>query len=160
MELLKAVTRAAGLGEGERPSVTPAGIAFLNLSLDLMATLTLRNRDRLTLVLPPLQAHLADVLALPSVVGGTAGGGGAGGAGRGGASRGGPGREEVRRVVAKAVLLTLRLCRRLLPYKREAQEPLARTLFLLLRRLPPDEAFDLALPIARDTRALLIMLRS
>eukprot|EP00878_Enallax_costatus_P015929 GHUV01016699.1.p1 GENE.GHUV01016699.1~~GHUV01016699.1.p1 ORF type:complete len:757 (+),score=260.66 GHUV01016699.1:586-2856(+) len=97
-----------------------------DLCLDLLLVVLLRNRDRLSLLWPPVFDHLSAIIRGKGVDG---------------------------NLVAAAAVGLLRLCQRLLPCKPEAAEPLLRGL-QLVPNLDPEVAWINAEVIAAEMLAL------
>eukprot|EP00899_Mesostigma_viride_P015080 jgi/Mesvir1/23573/Mv18269-RA.2 len=100
-QLAKALVWAAG-----QPHKSPEDEDTAVFCLDLLITVTLRNRDRIQLLWPLVTERLESVI--------------------GSATAPGP-------LVDKAVFSLLRICRRLLPYKADMAEELLQSLKLLLK---------------------------
>ncbi|EIE18029.1 Sec7-domain-containing protein, partial [Coccomyxa subellipsoidea C-169] len=129
LQLCEAIVHAPGPGRGIAPGDSSE---TAEMCLEMVIALSLRNRDRLLLIWPPVHAMLAAILAP----------GGQGGDKRGASP-----------LVARAALGLLRVCQRLLPYKEVTADSLLRSLQLLLR-LSPGAAWDLAQPIAAEVLTL------
>ena len=98
----------------------------MQLCLELVIAVALRNRDRLLLVWPLVHEYLAAILSPEGPRGASA-------------------------LVARAALGLLRVCQRLLPYKEDTADALLRSLGLVLR-LRPSAAWELAQRLATEAR--------
>ncbi|KAF8061912.1 hypothetical protein HT031_004172 [Scenedesmus sp. PABB004] len=117
---------AAHRGHGDRGAPAAVDWEAAELCLDLLLVVLLRNRDRLSLLWPPVLDHLSAIIRGKGVDGA---------------------------LVAAGAVGLLRLCQRLLPCKPEAAEPLLRGL-QLVPSLDPEVAWLNAEVIAAEMLAL------
>lgn len=99
----------------------------MQVCLELVIAITLRNRDRVLLMWALVHDYLALVMA-PE------------------------GARSANRLVERATLGLLRVCQRLLPYKADCAPPLLRSLQLILR-LKDTVAWELATRLAAEVRS-------
>ena len=133
------------------PGMTEGSDA-VELSIELLVALTLRNRDRVALMWPAMHEVFAAAITL-----------GSGGKGKG--AEGGPSLSLVNgsnsnknerdptMVTQRGVLGLFRICQRLLPYKEDTAEILLDSLTLVLQ-MPPGSAWALSERIAREVLGL------
>ena len=105
------------------------GTDTAELSLELLITLALRNRDRVGLIWPLIHEYIAACVSADST-------------------------DSATPLVQRAVAGLFRVCQRLLPYKEDTAETLLASL-RLVGGLSPGAAWALAEPIATDTLMLL-----
>lgn len=96
----------------------------MQVCLELMISLALRNRDRITLIWPQLHAHLATIMGNDVA-------------------------KSANAIVERATVGLLRVCQRLLTYHQAAAPDLMRSLVLILR-LHPEVAWALRDKIASE----------
>lgn len=127
MELVKATMWAGGNVVAAARTGEASDTA--ELALELLITLTLRNRDRVGLIWPLVHEYLAACTSPDTT-------------------------EDPSPLVARAVGGLFRVCQRLLPYKEETAEMLLTSLGLVVG-MAPTVTWALAEGIASETRALL-----
>lgn len=134
------------------PGMTEGSDA-VELGIELLVALTLRNRDRVALMWPAMHEVFAAAITLGS------GGKGKAEAEGGGASfslvngNNNKNERDPTMVTQRAVLGLFRICQRLLPYKEDTAETLLDSLTLVLQ-MPPRSAWALSERIAREVLGL------
>lgn len=126
VELVKATMWAGG--NVVAAAITGEGSDTAELALEILITLALRNRDRITLIWPLVHEYIAACLSAESA-------------------------EQVTPLVERAVAGLFRVCQRLLPYKENTAEMLLASLQLVVG-LPQGAAWSLAEGIATDVLGL------
>eukprot|EP01025_Chloroclados_australasicus_P046086 TRINITY_DN5085_c0_g1_i1.p1 TRINITY_DN5085_c0_g1~~TRINITY_DN5085_c0_g1_i1.p1 ORF type:complete len:1501 (+),score=206.20 TRINITY_DN5085_c0_g1_i1:351-4853(+) len=143
IHLIQAIIKAAGLvksNETENNSDSKQhsrqqqqqqhfDVEVQEVCLELLISITIRNRDRITVIWPLVSQHLETIMLLPY------------------------GDDNMLEFIERSVLGLLRICQRLLPYKEEVTDQLMRTLQKVVS-LDSERALDLVPGIARGVLVL------